>query len=178
MRKSGIIKVIAMALAMTMLFSVTAFADSGNPHFDFEQRTINLAPGDVRLFNVHIDDLYDELGAKDAKKTYSIYCVGNTDKGTYCWSNFKTGDSVVEIHIGANETAKRVTLYFYIDGIECYDSVDVNIVAPVKPQVIKASEAKSLKDLKVPTDDEIAKMSLEDQLAWYYLVKSYQEAGK
>lgn len=212
MKKSRIFKVIAAAMALSMLLSVTSFADALNDaHFDFEQMMINLAPGDVCKFSVYVDDLSAYYSPDEPHNTYSMYCVGNNDSKTYCWSDFKTGFSTVEIHISPNETAKRVTVHFYVDGTDVHDCVDINIVSPEKSYVKETREkaikakmngvtmttavdpvtiptnsatvaaaaaAKSLKDLKVPTDEEIAKMPLEDQLAWYYLVLSYKQAGK
>lgn len=123
MKKFRFTKVIALALAMVMLLSVTAFADSHDYHFDFEQMTLNLAPGDFyKDFRVYIQDDYNAH--------YSVYVMGKTSKETYVWGDFKTGYSKLDIHIGADETASRVTLYFYIDESDTWDCVDINIVDP------------------------------------------------
>ena len=204
MKKSRILKVIAVALSLSMMFSVASFADALNSeHFDFEQMTVNLAPGDVCKFNVYVDDLSDYYPPDQPHKTYSMYCAGNNDSKTYCWSNFQTGYSTVEIHISPNETSKRVTVHFYIDDTDVHDCFDINIVEPEKSYVketrekaIKAkmngqavpaatqavvpasTNAVSVKDIKFPTDEEIAKMDVKDQLAWYYLAVQYKAAGK
>ncbi len=197
MKKTRILKTVSAALILTMLLSVTSFADALNStHFDFEQMQINLAPGDVCKFSVYIDDLSEYYSPKDSHETYSMYCVGNNDSKTYCWSDFKTGFSTVEIHISPNETSKRVTVHFYVDGTDVHDCVDINIVSPEKSYVKetreKAIKAKmkgddavktaaeniSIKDVKFPSDDEIAKMDVEDQLYWYYLAVQYKQAGK
>lgn len=201
MKKSRILKVIAVALTLSMMLSVTSFADAlNNVHFDFEQMMINLAPGDVCKFNVYVDDLSAYYSPDEPHNTYSMYCVGNNDSKTYCWSDFKTGYSTVEIHISPNETAKRVTVHFYVDDTDVHDCVDINIVSPEKSYVKETREkaikakmngaaatpvvpatvatpAVSIKDVKFPTDAEIAKMDVKDQLYWYNLAVQYKQAG-
>lgn len=130
MKKFKFIKTIALALTMTMLCSTTAFADSHDlPHFDFEQMTLNLAPGDHYKFAVDIGD--------GTHTDYEVYVVGKTSKKTYVWGDFKTGSSKLDIYIGEDETAKRVTLYFYILDTDTWDTVDINIVDPMNSAVLE-----------------------------------------
>lgn len=186
MKRGKALKVIALALAMVMLFSVTAFADSGHEHYDFEQRTLNLAPGDLCHFSIQVYDGY--------KPTYSVYMVGNTDKNSYVWSDFKTGWSYLDIHIGENETAKRITLYVYEDEQDQYDTIDINVVEPEKSylketreKAVKAKmaiaekykftydEALAVLATAPKTLEEIALLPMDDQWKYYYAALTVQQ---
>lgn len=128
MKNFKVFKMLAMALVMAMLFSTTAFADSHDlPHFDFEQMTLNLAPGDHYKLAVDIGD--------GIHTDYEVYVVGKTSKKTYVWGDFKTGSSKLDVYVGEDETAKRVTLYFYILDTDTWDTVDINVVEPIKSMV-------------------------------------------
>lgn len=199
MKKTRIMRTIALALIMVMMLSVTSLADTTayEWNFDLEALMLDLAPGDVYPFHIRIEDGLEYVNNEPQHKTYSMYMVGNNDPKSYAWSDFKTGYSVCDIHIGPNETSKRITVHFYIDETDIHDCVDINIVAPEKSDLeatrIKAYKAKqagttvaqpvvvpavSIKDVKFPSDEEIAKMSVEDQLYWYYLAVQYKQAGK
>lgn len=127
-------KVLAVVLSITMMLSLTAFADSGNePHFDFWQREIHLAKGDVLHMPVYVSD--EEHNPREEFPTFSVYIVGKESKNTYVWSDFQCGYTYVDIFIGDDETAKDFTLYFYIDGQDEWDSVTVHIVDPINSDV-------------------------------------------
>lgn len=201
MKKTKLLRTIASALIMVMLLSVTSFADTteGNYwNFDLEALQLDLAPGDVYPFHIRIEDGLAYRNGEPQHKTYSMYMVGNNDPQSYAWSDFKTGNSICDIHIGPNETSKRITVHFYVDETDIHDCVDINIVpaeySALQETRVKAYKAKqaatavpavaqtpavSIKDVKFPSDEEIAKMDVKDQLYWYYLAVQYkQQVGK
>ncbi|MCQ2080573.1 MAG: hypothetical protein MJZ11_02870 [Lachnospiraceae bacterium] len=130
MKFSKFTKAFALAMALTMLLSISAFADSQRPYFfDFEQTVVNLAPGDVYTMRVRVYD--------DVEKTFSCYIRGNESKNTYVWSDFNVGWTTVDIHIGKDETSKGLTIYFYIDGTNTFDNIQVRIVDPANSYLLE-----------------------------------------
>lgn len=144
MKKNCIKKLLAMAIALSLVLgtNVTAFAASSLCNFDFEQTELKLAPGDVCDFSLFVDDTIK------GHNTYSTYVVGQTSKSTYVWSDWKVGFSNLEIHIGSDEQAKKITLYFYIDETGIYDSVNITIVSPDKSYVKDIRDKKAKEDAK------------------------------
>lgn len=157
MKKIKITKIIALALIMTMLCSITAFADSHEWRFDFQQMVIKLAPGDCfKDFKVKLDT--------DYRDSYSVYLVGNTSKKTYVWGDFKTGSSKLDIYIGEDEQAKRISMYFYLDDTDMWDCIDINIVDPINSDIpetrVKAfKEAKKASETKPVASSTLKTMS-------------------
>jgi len=130
-------KLIATVLVLTTLCGMTVFADSGNYHFDFPKREIYLAPGDEFHMYVWATDIMHDHPEYD---TYSCYMVPHKSelgksKKTYIWSDYKCGNSYIDIYIGEDEVNTGFTLYFYIDEIEEWDTVNVHIVEPSKSDV-------------------------------------------
>ncbi len=134
MKKFKLTKIIALTLILSLLCGTTAFADSHNSmNFDFEQMTVHLAPGDTYTMRVWVYD-----GQHDG---FSVYKDVATSKNTYAWSDFKTGWTTVDFHIGEDETAERFGFWFYIDETDCHDNVVVEIVDPIKSDVKETREA-------------------------------------
>lgn len=164
MKRTKTFKAILLAAITTLMFSVSAFAISDDPaHFEFEKYAYDLAPGDSIITQIYIgDDDPDH-------KYYDIFTVGNTDKTTYAWSDFKTGYTFVTINIGKNETAKCVKFHFYISGTDIHDCITVDVVNPLYSEVDKTrADAYKEKKIKDAETDELLKQyyaALERQKA-------------
>ena len=131
-------RLISVVLILSALCGMTVFADSGNVHFDFPMREINLAPGDEFHMYVWASDAIH--GCEDIYTTYSIYMIPDKaelgkSKDTYLWSNFTCGNSYVDIYIGEDEVNTGFTLYFYMDKMDEYDTINVHIVTPENSDV-------------------------------------------
>lgn len=126
--------VLTLVMILTGLFGVTAAATESPYFFELGGYTIHLAPGDVLTRPIIVDNSYSP--------TYSIYVVGNTSKDTYAWSDsFKTGGSMLEIHVGKDEKASSFAVHVYVDGLERYDSLCVYVVDPLKSDIDKTRAA-------------------------------------
>lgn len=131
-------KLISVVLVLSMLLGMNVFASSDNVHFDFPRREINLAPGDELHMYVWASDAIHDHDSD--YPTYSVYMVPTNynierSKGSYAWSDFKCGNSYVDVYIGEDEVNTGFTLYFYIDGLDEYDTVNIHIVEPAKSDI-------------------------------------------
>lgn len=137
-RLKAISKMMALVLILSSFFGMTALADSDNCHFDFPKREIYLAPGDEYHMYVWASDTIH--GHALDYPTYSVYMTPHTgadvkSKKTYIWSDYMCGNSYIDIYIGEDEGNTGFTLYFYVDGIDEWDTVNVHIVDPEKSDV-------------------------------------------
>ena len=127
--------------------SVPAKAAGQCPYFDFYEQAITIEPG-----GSHKSYL-------EAYADYTYYIVGSTSAKTYLESSFKSGAQYITYHIGADETGKNITFWFYgcdenVGGMayDMFDSVNITVKgtptaaqsAPAAPQSKPAASSTSV----------------------------------
>lgn len=73
------------------------------PLFDVSDRVVKIRAGESKAIELF------------ARFDYTYYTSGHTSSKTYCECNWKKGNSKPILHIGADEQAKNITFYFYIN---------------------------------------------------------------
>ncbi len=137
--KRTIASIAAIATVFTAVVipagSMPAKAAGQTPYFDFYEQAITIEPG-----GSHKSYL-------EAYSDYTYYIVGSTSEKTYLETNFKSGAQYITYHIGADETGKNITFWFYscdekLGGLahDMFDSVNVTVkCAPVTAQSAPAA---------------------------------------
>ncbi|WP_026654704.1 hypothetical protein [Butyrivibrio sp. AE3003] len=119
--KKNLITALSTFLVAGSLMSVNAHAESDLPmYFDFGDTVINMNAGSEHTMHMR------------SKFNYTYHLGPHTSAGTYLECSFKSGTQDVIFHVGADEQAKDVPFYFYIDDAKVqsdgtYDEVLVRV---------------------------------------------------
>ena len=126
--------ILAAVLALSMLFSMTCFAEESDP-LGLSPRLVEVAPGQSARVHVAADDFF------------RVYMDGNTSPNTFAVIETPGRfQSYVTIYVGADEQSRDVAFYFYLGGSGTYSTLNVRVngtpvPAPVKTDgTIAASE--------------------------------------
>ena len=127
-----------VTVAVSPASGLTSEAAGQCPYFDFSEQAVTVEPG-----GTHRSYL-------EAYADYTYYITGgSTSAGTYLECSFKSGAQYVTYHVGADETAKYLTFWFYgcdenVGGMahDMFDSVNVTVKGNAAP-VSKAAPAAS-----------------------------------
>ena len=116
LRKLSVI--LCSVMLLTLLFGTTVLADGTDTSvFDFGQTVMSIYQGGSQTISFY------------AKAGYTYYVRGNSSKATYCECSGNSGSSYITFHIGADETAgSTVNFWFYIEGSDAHDLVQVRVV--------------------------------------------------
>jgi len=119
--KKNIIVTLAAFLSAGAMMTVNAHAESDLPmYFDFGDTVIDMDAGSTKTMHMR------------ANYNYTYHIGSHTSAGTYLECSFKSGTQDVIFHIGADEQAKNVPFYFYVDDEKVmsdatYDDVLVHV---------------------------------------------------
>ena len=130
--KRSIKSIIGITLAVLLLAAIPATHSlaygQDTSCLDFQDSTIAVAAGSSYTMTLR------------ATYNYTYYTEGATSKGTYLGCDFKSGTKPITFYVGADETAKTVMFYFYIDDDRLqtkdkWDAIQVNVkgAAPAAP---------------------------------------------
>lgn len=122
MKTSFVKKLLATLCVISLLLpmnTMTARAESTvGDWFDFETLQMQIEPG---------GEYTQRLFALDR---YRVFQTGNTSQKTYVVISGKPGSQEITFHIGADETARRVTFWFYTWDHDIYQGINVDVVQP------------------------------------------------
>ena len=119
--KKNLITALGTFLVAGSLMTVDVHAESDLPlYFDFGDTVINMDAGSTHT--MHMRSNFD----------YTYHLGPHTSAGTYLECSFKSGTQDVIFHVGADEQAKDIPFYFYIDDTKVqsdatYDEVIVRV---------------------------------------------------
>ena len=118
--------------------SMKVLASGQCPYFDFSEQAVTIEPG-----GSHRSYL-------EANADYTYFITGNTSSKTYMECSYKSGAQYVVYHIGADETAKNITFWFYgcdenVGGMahDMFDSVNVTVKGNAAAPKAQAAPAAS-----------------------------------
>ncbi len=121
--------ILAAVLTLSMLFSMTCFAEESDP-VGLSPRLVEVAPGQSARVHVAADDFF------------RVYMDGNTSPNTFAVIETPgMFQSYVTIYVGADEQSSDVAFYFYLDEnntYSTYSTLNVRVIGTPVPAPVKA----------------------------------------